>query len=243
MSDELSLVFDAVCRRADQAARAQRRLAQANTEAKNELLPAIADALDRHAADIEAANALDILESGKRHGCGQARPPAVRRAARSRRRPKACAMWPPCPIRSARSCADTQPAQRSAPYPDARADGRHQHDLRGPAERHCGRGQPASSPAMPALLQAATPPDALTRRHVGVVIAPVAKPTVSESALVQSVDQYGRAGATAMMEARGHIDVLVPRGEAGLIQAVVRNSKCRSSKPVPATCISISTSR
>ena len=32
-------------------------------------------------------------------------------------------------------------------------------------------------------------------------------------------------GATAMMEARGHIDVLVPRGGAGLIQAVVRNSK------------------
>ena len=28
-----------------------------------------------------------------------------------------------------------------------------------------------------------------------------------------------------MMEARGHIDVLVPRGGAGLIQAVVRNSK------------------
>ena len=46
-----------------------------------------------------------------------------------------------------------------------------------------------------------------------------------DPALVQSVDQYGRAGATAMMEARGHIDVLVPRGGAGLIQAVVRNSK------------------
>ena len=57
MSDELSPeVFDAVCRQADQAARAQERLAQANTEAKNELLLAIADALDEHAADIEAAN-------------------------------------------------------------------------------------------------------------------------------------------------------------------------------------------
>mgnify|MGYP002564108749 CR=1 FL=1 len=64
MSDELSPeVFDAVCRQADQAARAQERLAQANTEAKNELLLAIADALDEHAADIEAANALDMLES------------------------------------------------------------------------------------------------------------------------------------------------------------------------------------
>ena len=69
---------------ADQAARAQERLAQANTEAKNELLLAIADALDEHAADIEAtANALDMLES-KENGmdAGQARPPAVRRAAR-----------------------------------------------------------------------------------------------------------------------------------------------------------------
>ena len=44
-------------------------------------------------------------------------------------------------------------------------------------------------------------------------------------ALVASVDEFGRAGATAMMEARGHIDVLIPRGGAGLIQAVVRNSK------------------
>ena len=43
--------------------------------------------------------------------------------------------------------------------------------------------------------------------------------------LVQSVDHLGRAGATAMMEARGSIDVLVPRGGKGLIQAVVANSK------------------
>ena len=43
--------------------------------------------------------------------------------------------------------------------------------------------------------------------------------------MIATVDQYGRDGATAMMEARGHIDVLVPRGGAGLIQAVVRNSK------------------
>ena len=43
--------------------------------------------------------------------------------------------------------------------------------------------------------------------------------------MIATVDQYGRDGATAMMEARGHIDVLIPRGGAGLIQAVVRNSK------------------
>lgn len=42
--------------------------------------------------------------------------------------------------------------------------------------------------------------------------------------LVQTVDHLGRPGATAMMRARGGIDVLIPRGGAGLIQAVVENS-------------------
>lgn len=46
-----------------------------------------------------------------------------------------------------------------------------------------------------------------------------------DPALVQSVDRIGRPGATAMMQARGSIDVLVPRGGAGLIKAVVENSK------------------
>ncbi len=42
--------------------------------------------------------------------------------------------------------------------------------------------------------------------------------------LVATVDGYGRAGATALMGARGLVDVLIPRGGAGLIQAVVKNS-------------------
>ncbi len=43
--------------------------------------------------------------------------------------------------------------------------------------------------------------------------------------LVQSVDEYGRPGAVALMGARGLVDVLVPRGGAGLIQTVVREAK------------------
>jgi glutamate-5-semialdehyde dehydrogenase len=42
--------------------------------------------------------------------------------------------------------------------------------------------------------------------------------------LVQSVDAYGRAGGVALMHARGLVDVLVPRGGAGLIQTVVREA-------------------
>lgn len=42
--------------------------------------------------------------------------------------------------------------------------------------------------------------------------------------LVQSIDAHGRAGAQALMRARGLIDVLIPRGGAGLIQTVVTES-------------------
>jgi len=45
------------------------------------------------------------------------------------------------------------------------------------------------------------------------------------SDLVQTVDDFGREGAAAMMAARGLIDVLIPRGSAGLIKAVVEDSK------------------
>lgn len=42
--------------------------------------------------------------------------------------------------------------------------------------------------------------------------------------LVQTVDEFGRPGAVALMRARGLVDVLVPRGGAGLISTVVRES-------------------
>lgn len=42
---------------------------------------------------------------------------------------------------------------------------------------------------------------------------------------VQTVDEYGRDGAVAMMQARGFIDVLIPRGSAQLIKTVVTESK------------------
>ncbi|MBE1523886.1 glutamate-5-semialdehyde dehydrogenase [Nesterenkonia lutea] len=42
---------------------------------------------------------------------------------------------------------------------------------------------------------------------------------------VQSIDSYGRAGATALMTQRGSVDVLIPRGGRELIQHVVQNSR------------------
>ncbi|MCT9620586.1 glutamate-5-semialdehyde dehydrogenase [Curtobacterium sp. C2H10] len=43
--------------------------------------------------------------------------------------------------------------------------------------------------------------------------------------LVQTIDEFGRAGATDLMRARGLVDVLIPRGSASLIQTVVTESQ------------------
>ncbi|PJJ63441.1 glutamate-5-semialdehyde dehydrogenase [Compostimonas suwonensis] len=42
---------------------------------------------------------------------------------------------------------------------------------------------------------------------------------------VQTIDEFGREGARELMQARGLVDVLIPRGSAELIQTVVRESK------------------
>lgn len=42
---------------------------------------------------------------------------------------------------------------------------------------------------------------------------------------VQSIDEFGRAGALALMQARGYVDVLIPRGSAELINTIVTESK------------------
>jgi glutamate-5-semialdehyde dehydrogenase len=41
---------------------------------------------------------------------------------------------------------------------------------------------------------------------------------------VQTVDEFGRAGATELMQARGFVDVLIPRGSADLIATVATES-------------------
>lgn len=41
---------------------------------------------------------------------------------------------------------------------------------------------------------------------------------------VQTIDEFGRDGATELMRARGYVDVLIPRGSAQLIESVVTES-------------------
>jgi glutamate-5-semialdehyde dehydrogenase len=42
---------------------------------------------------------------------------------------------------------------------------------------------------------------------------------------IQTIDEFGRDGANQLMQARGFVDVLIPRGSAQLIDTVVRESK------------------
>ena len=59
---------------------------------------------------------------------------------------------------------------------------------------------------------------------VGLLQAGLAKAGLDPAA-AQTVDAFGRDGAVLMMQARGLIDVLVPRGSASLIKTVVEESK------------------
>ena len=225
MADELNPeVFSSVCAQADAAAQAQSMLARANTDAKNELLASIADALDDHAADIAAANELDMLES-KENGMDAGKldrllfdVPRVAAAAQGVRHVATL----PDPVgeivRGYNLPNGLRLTQTRVPMGVIGMIYEARPNVTVDVASLCLKSGNA------ALLRgghAAERTNAATLE----VIAPVLRDHGFDPALVQSVDRYGREGATAMMEARGHIDVLVPRGGAGLIQAVVRNSK------------------
>lgn len=225
MADELtSDVFDAVCRMADEAARAQQTLAQASTDVKNALLTAIADALDEHAGEIEAANTLD-MDASKKAGMDAGK---LDRLLFDSKRVKAAAdgvrhvVTLPDPVgeivRGYNLPNGLRLQQTRVPLGVIGMIYEARPNVTVDVASLCIKSGNA------ALLRGGHAAEQTNAATLG-VIADVLKAQGFDEALVQSVDQHGRAGATAMMEARGHIDVLVPRGGAGLIQAVVRNSK------------------
>ena len=63
-----------------------------------------------------------------------------------------------------------------------------------------------------------------TNRALVELIGGVLREQGLDPALVASVDRYGRDGAQALMKARGHIDLLVPRGGRGLIRSVIEQA-------------------
>lgn len=216
--------FAAVCAKGDAARRVQGLLAQSNTEAKNELLLAIADALDARADEIAGANALDMQESFE-SGMSAGKLDRLK-------------------FDVPRVAAAAQGVRHVASLPDPVGE-----IVRG---YHLENGLRLEQVRVPigvlGMIYEARPNvtvdvaslciksgnavllrggHAAERTNAATlnIISDVLAEHEFAPALVASVDEFGRAGATAMMEARGHIDVLIPRGGAGLIQAVVRNSK------------------
>jgi glutamate-5-semialdehyde dehydrogenase len=65
--------------------------------------------------------------------------------------------------------------------------------------------------------------------HTNAVLVQLLRDAVESVGLpadaIQTVDDFGRAGAVEMMQARGLIDVLIPRGSANLIKTVVEQAK------------------
>jgi len=61
------------------------------------------------------------------------------------------------------------------------------------------------------------------------VLVEVIQAALAEAGLpvdaVQTIDEFGRDGAKQLMQARGYVDVLIPRGSADLINTVVAESK------------------
>lgn len=216
--------FAAVCAKGDAVRRAQGLLAQSNTEAKNELLLAIADALDARADEIAGANTLDMQESFE-SGMSAGKLDRLK-------------------FDVPRVAAAAQGVRHVASLPDPVGE-----IVRG---YHLENGLRLEQVRVPigvlGMIYEARPNvtvdvaslciksgnavllrggHAAERTNAATlnIISDVLAEHEFAPALVASVDEFGRAGATAMMEARGHIDVLIPRGGAGLIQAVVRNSK------------------
>lgn len=75
-----------------------------------------------------------------------------------------------------------------------------------------------------AVLRGGSAAEQTNRVLVSVIQHALAQAGLDQNA-VSTVDEYGRDGAVAMMQARGFIDVLIPRGSANLIQTVVQESK------------------
>lgn len=73
------------------------------------------------------------------------------------------------------------------------------------------------------LLRGGSAAETSNRVLVATIQAAIASAGMPADA-VQTIDPHGRPGATALMRARGYVDVLIPRGSADLIQTVVRES-------------------
>ncbi|BDR54741.1 gamma-glutamyl phosphate reductase [Bombiscardovia apis] len=219
-----SRVFADVCEQADKAAQAQRDLALATSETRRELLHALADALNEGADSIIAANEQDEQEAfaaGMSSGLLDRLHYDRERIANSAQALKQVAQQPDPlgqVVSGHRMGNGMRLNQIRVPLgvvamiyearPNVTVD-------------VAGLGLKSGNAV---LLRGGHAAERTNQATVALLQSSLEQQGFSPD-LISSVDQYGRAGARALMEARGHIDLLVPRGGKGLISSVVEHSK------------------
>lgn len=216
-------VFARVCARCDAASAAGATVARAHTAYKNELLMAIAAALVDGAPDIARANAVDMAAATK-DGMDAGKLDRLR-------------------FDAPRIADAAQGVRHVASLPDpigevvrgyTLEDGLRLNQVRVPMGLigMIYEARPNVTVDVTSLCLKSGNAVVLygghAARHTNEAILEVVHAALrahgADPNMVSSVDAFGRPGADSMMRARGHVDVLVPCGGAGLIQSVVRHA-------------------
>lgn len=223
-SQSAELNIDAVvCKRADLARVAQRVFAHADTQKKNKMLEKIADTLEAEAENIAKANKKDIQEA-QNNGMDAGK---LDRLKFDEERIKASA-------KSVRKIAQLQDPVGQVVRGYTLPNGIKLSQVRVPmgVMGMIYEARPNVTIDVAALciksgnaaiLRGGSAAENTNKASINAIQAALIEENFNPE-LIQSVDDLGRAGATAMMHAHGHIDVLVPRGSANLIAAVVKES-------------------
>lgn len=208
----------------EDAQRASRFLATSTTADKNQVLESFAAVIDAHHTDILAANALDIdagIASGMSEGL-------LDRLKFTPERLTSLAQ-------SVRDVISLQDPVGVVVRGNDMPNGIHLSQVRVPfgVIGAIYEARPNVTVDIAALCiksgNAAVLRGGTAAEHTNtVMVSLLQQALVSQSfpaASIQSIDELGRAGATQLMAARGYVDVLIPRGSAQLIDAVVQESK------------------
>lgn len=208
----------------ESAQKASRFLATMTTDAKNEGLLAIADALDTCVKDIVSANAID-LERGRENGLAEG---LIDRLTLTPARVAALS----AAVRDVVGLSD--PVGEAVRGMDM-ANGVHVSQVRVPfgVVGAIYEARPnvtvdiaalALKSGNAVLLRGGSAAEESNRVLVSVIQGALGTRGIPGDA-VQTIDEFGREGARWLMAARGYVDVLVPRGSADLINTVVMESQ------------------
>ncbi|MCC2029812.1 glutamate-5-semialdehyde dehydrogenase [Microbacterium sp. YMB-B2] len=217
------MTTDTVQDRLARAKEASRATARLTSDEKVRALEAVAGALESNAADIIAANAQDI-EAGRENGIGDA---LIDRLRLDRKRVAALAS-------AVRAIA-------ALPDPVGQVVGGHRmpngvnlQQVRVPfgVVGAIYEARPNVTVDIAALALRSGNANVLrggsAARASNTVLVRVMRDALESAGVtpeaIQTVDDFGRDGAKALMHGRGYVDVLVPRGSAALIETVVTES-------------------